>query len=92
MFRCVLRPQPQRGEPRNKPVPQRDTERCGGDASIHDNGVVVGHVREEALDHRNLVVQRVLLLHGELSGQRWGVERSENGVQYFGHICDGGNL
>lgn len=56
MLRGVLRSQPERGEPRDQPLLQRDPQRGSGDAGVHDNGDVVGQVGEENVDDSDAVV------------------------------------
>ena len=43
---------------------------------------------EEAVDDRDSVAQRVVLLDGEFDEERWGMEGGENGVWNFGDILD----
>ena len=43
---------------------------------------------EEAVDDRDSVAQRVVLLDGEFDEERWGMEGGENGVWHFGDILD----
>jgi len=92
MLGGVLWLEPQRGEPRDQPLPHRDPQRRRGDAGVYDNGTLTRPVGEEAVNHRNLMVQRRVLLGGEFGEQRWGVERCENGVWDFGNFWDGGDL
>jgi len=92
VLRGVLRLEPQRGQPRNQPLPHRDTQRRGGDAGVHDNGDVAGPVGEEAVDHSDVMVQWGVLLCGEFGEKRWGVEGCENDVWDFGNFRNGGHL